>query len=38
MADTEHLATDKKLEEMGKRLSAIYLNERRFNFEIRCSL
>lgn len=35
MADTAHRLTDEKLEEMKKRLSAIYLNERRFNFEIR---
>ena len=38
MADAAHILTDEKLEEMGKRLSAIYSNERRFNFEIRCSL
>ena len=38
MADIEHAKTGQKLEEMEKRLSAIYLNERRFNFEIRCSL
>ena len=35
MADTAHYKTDLKLEEMEKRLSAIYSNERRFNFEIR---
>ena len=34
MADTAHLATDKKLEEMEKRLSAIYSIEMRFNFAI----
>ena len=38
MADTAHRLTDEKLEEIEKRLSAIYSNERRFNFEIRCSL
>ena len=38
MADKAHVLTDEKLEEMEKRLSAIYSNERRFNFEIRCSL
>ena len=38
MADIAHRLTDEKLEEMEKRLSAIYSNERRFNFEIRCSL
>ena len=38
MADTAHRLTDEKLEEMEKRLSAIYSNERRFNFAIRCSL
>lgn len=35
MADIAHTKTDQKLEEMEKRLSAIYSNERRFNFEIR---
>ena len=35
MADTAHYQTDLKLEEMEKRLSAIYSIERRFNFEIR---
>ena len=35
MADIAHAKTDQKLEEMEKRLSAIYSNERRFNFEIR---
>lgn len=34
MADTAHTKTDQKLEEMEKRLSAIYSNERRFNYEI----
>ena len=38
MADKAHILTDEKLEEMEKRLSAIYSNERRSNFEIRCSL
>ena len=39
MADTTHSLTDEKLEEMEKRLSAIYYRaERRFNFEIRCCL
>ena len=38
MADSAHRLTDEKLEEMEKRMSAIYSNERRFNFEIRCSL
>ena len=38
MADKAHILTDEKLEEMEKRLSAIYSNERMFNFEIRCSL
>ena len=38
MADIAHARTDQKLEEMEKRLSAIYSNERRFNFAIRCSL
>lgn len=35
MADIAHTKTDQKLEEIEKRLSAIYSNERRFNFEIR---
>ena len=35
MADIAHTKTDQKLEEMEKRLSAIYSNERMFNFEIR---
>ena len=35
MADIAHTKTDQKLEEMEKRLSAVYSNERRFNFEIR---
>ena len=35
MADIAHTKTDQKLEEMEKRLSAIYSNERRFNFEVR---
>lgn len=35
MADKAHVITDGKLEEMEKRLSAIYSNERRFNFEVR---
>ena len=34
MADTAHAKTDQKLEEMEKRLSAIYSSERRFNFEV----
>ena len=38
MADIAHTKTDQKLEEMEKRLSAIYSNERRFNIEVRCSL
>ena len=38
MADIAHTKTDQKLEEMEKRLSAIYSIERRFNFAIRCSL
>ena len=38
MADIAHAKTDQKLEEMEKRLSAIYSNERRFNIEVRCSL
>ena len=38
MADKAHRLTDLKLEEMEKRLSAIYSNERRFNIEVRCSL
>ena len=38
MADKAHRLTDKKLEEMEKRLSAIYSKEGRFNFAIRCSL
>ena len=35
MSDKAHRLTDEKLEEMEKRLSAIYSKERRFNFEIR---
>ena len=36
MADKAHRLTDEKLEEMEKRLSAIYSRaERRFNFAIR---
>ena len=38
MADKAHRLTDEKLEEMEKRLSAIYSKEGRFNFAIRCSL
>ena len=38
MADISHYQTDLKLEEMEKRLSAIYSNERRFNIEVRCGL
>ena len=38
MADIAHTKTDQKLEEMEKRLSAIYSNERRFNFEVRRGL
>ena len=38
MADIAHAKTDQKLEEMEKRLSAIYSNERRFNFEVRRGL
>ena len=38
MADNAHRLTDEKLEEMERQLSAIYSNERRFNFEIRFSL
>ena len=38
MADKSHILTDQKLEEMEKRLSAIYSKEGRFNFAIRCSL
>lgn len=38
MADTAHTKTDQKLEEMEKRLSAVYSSERRLNFAIRCSL
>ena len=34
MADTAHRLTDEKLEEMEKRLSAIYSNERRLDFGI----
>ncbi len=32
MADTANYKTDLKLEEIEKRLSAIYSNERRFDF------
>ena len=35
MADKARRLTDEKLEEMEKRLSAIYSNERGFNFAIR---
>ena len=38
MADRAHELTDLKLDEMEKRLSAIYSNERRFNFEVRRGL
>ena len=38
MADIAHAKTDQKLEEKEKRLSAIYSNERRFNFEVRRGL
>ena len=38
MADKAHRLTDEKLEEMEKRLSAIYSNEKRFNFEVRRGL
>ena len=34
MADKAHILTDLKLEEMEKRLSDIYSNERRFDFEV----
>ena len=34
MADKAHLLTDQKLEEMEKRLSAIYSKEGRFNFAV----
>ena len=34
MADKAHRLTDEKLEEMEKRLSAIYSIERRFDFAI----
>lgn len=34
MADTAHYQTDLKLEEMEKRLSAIYPKEGRFNFAV----
>ena len=38
MADKSHILTDQKLEEMEKRLSAIYSNERCFIFEVRRGL
>ena len=34
MADKVHRLTNEKLEEMEKRLSAIYESERRFNIEV----
>ena len=34
MADKAHRLTDEKLEEMEKRLSAIYSKEGRFNFAV----
>ena len=34
MADKAHRLTDEKLEELEKRLSAIYSIERRFDFAI----
>ena len=36
--DKAHRLTDKKLEEMEKRLSAIYSKEGRFNFAVRRGL